>query len=100
MAHIDTGSPAELSLPLHMKDDFEFIEEPKVVGKARIPGNHADIWQGRLKADLVIGTIRIENPMVNFIAPVKWVNIGSKILKDYRVNIDQKNQLITFEAHS
>lgn len=95
-AHIDTGSPAGLSLPLAMKEQFEFVSEPEVVGKARIPGNHADIWQGKIKGQLRIGDIVINQPTINFLAPLRWVNVGSDILKDYVVSVDQTSHLIQF----
>lgn len=96
-AHIDTGSPSALSMPLAMKEQFSFIQEPVIVGQARIPGSVADIWQGTLEGDVVIGNHILHQPTVNFLAPLQWINIGSAALKNYRVTVDAKNHLISFQ---
>ncbi|WP_100643906.1 hypothetical protein [Alteromonas facilis] len=95
-AHIDTGSPIGLSLPLNLKSSFDYVEEPKVIGKARIPGHEIDIWEGRIAGSVELGSIVFENPVVKFLAPLRWVNIGAEIIKNHPVSIDMENGYIQF----
>ncbi|WDE03273.1 aspartyl protease family protein [Thalassomonas viridans] len=92
--HLDTGSPSVITLPLALKDKFEYQQAPKITGKARMPGRKLDIWSGKLKGDVTIGQVRLDSPEVKFLDGIPGVNIGSAFIKNHKVSVDIENKLM------
>lgn len=98
-AHIDTGSPASITLPAAAKDTLPFSRGPKVVGRGRMVNSTFDIWAGRLDGEAKLGSIVVENPdieLVSVLDSTGYANLGTKFLRNYVVTLDEKNELIRF----
>ncbi|WDE01200.1 retropepsin-like aspartic protease [Thalassomonas actiniarum] len=92
--HLDTGSPSSITLPLALKDKFEYQKKPKVTGKARMPGRELAIWSGKLKGDVTIGQVRLNSPEVKFLDGIPGINIGSSFIKAHKISVDIENKLM------
>ncbi len=94
MAHLDTGSPGAITLPLEWKDRLSFSDEPKVVGKAVLMGEEREVWMATLEGTAKIGAIEVENPKVMLLERIPGANIGSQFLRNAVIEVDQANGLI------
>jgi len=95
-AHIDTGSMGEFTLPGEMMESLS-VRKSQAATKARLVGGNRDIKHAQLKGSIQFADLEFENPNVAFMTPSPGAgNIGSGILADYIVSIDQKNHLIAF----
>ena len=100
-AHIDTGSPGAISIPAEIARDLTFLEAPVEAGQAKLVGGQGTVSKGRLQGDVVLGPVRLEDPEVMVLdLPVPKVNIGSRLLAEYLVRIDQRQGLLLFEPRS
>lgn len=96
--HVDTGSMVGFTLPIEMKESLALKPAGQGAAKARLVGGDRDVQFGQLDGDIQFAGSRYENPDVGFMDPSPgYANVGSRILGDFVVSIDQKNHLIRFE---
>jgi len=96
MAHIDTGSMGEFMLPGEMMGSLS-LQKTQSERKARLVGGNREIKFAQLNGSIQFADFQFDNPSIAFMTPSPGAgNIGSGILADYVVSIDQKNQLIEF----
>jgi len=97
-AHIDTGSMGEFMLPGEMMETLSLLSKPSI-SQARLVGGNRDIKSAQLDGSIQFANFVFENPNVTFMTPSPGSgNIGSGILADYIVSIDQKSHLIAFRT--
>jgi predicted aspartyl protease len=95
-AHIDTGSMGEFMLPGEMMESLS-LQKTQSARKARLVGGNRDIKFAQLNGNIQFAGFQFDNPNIAFMTPSPGAgNIGSRILTDYVVSIDQKNRLIAF----
>ena len=99
-AHLDSGNPGGIDLPLSIKDKLNFKREPAEDGIINTPVTSFKKWKATLDGDIKIGDVNYTNPDVNLIEGFQFVNLGYHIIKDLRITIDNKNNLIRFEKSS
>ena len=68
-----------------------FTAEPKVIGHARTVSNTFEIKGADLKGEITIGGLRFANPSVSIQPILPDVNVGSRVLRDFRLTFDQKS---------
>jgi len=95
--NIDSGSPAEISLPLNLAKSLPLSEEPKVVGHGRTLDGEFEVYSARLNGDVHVGEISITNPHLNFTSVFPVGNLGSRFLKNLIVIFDPTNHRVQFE---
>ena len=88
-AHVDTGSPAFLSVPAGTK--LAFNGEPRVVGRGRTANNEFEIRAAELAGDARIAGWTASHPMVDIADLFPIANVGSRFLKQYAVTFDLEN---------
>jgi CubicO group peptidase (beta-lactamase class C family) len=93
---IDSGSPAQLSVPLSIAKSLPLAEEPKVVGHGRTVGNDFDIYAAPLKGEAHIGAITLTDPRLDFVEIFPVGNLGFRFLKDLVVTFDPANHRVRF----
>lgn len=93
---LDSGSPAEVSLPLAVAKSLTLIDEPRVVGHANIGGSPFDIYGASLKGDVKIGETVLTNPQLDFIDGFPVGNLGYRFLKNFAVTYDSANHRVRF----
>ena len=98
-AHIDSGSPGGITLPENVQDRIELKSKPTVVGRARTVNSSFDILAADLDGNARIGGHTFEQPKLVFIDMLNSSgvgNIGSAILRQFKVTFDQRNGRIRF----
>lgn len=96
VAHIDTGSMGEFMLPGAMMASLP-VQKSASTMKAKLVGGERDIEVAQLQGSVEFAGMTFENPNIAFMTPSTGSgNIGSGILSDYIVSIDQQNHLIAF----
>lgn len=95
-AHVDTGSMGEFTLPGEMMNSLS-LQENQSATKAKMVGGERDIKFAQLDGNIEFADFEFKNPNIAFMTPSPGSgNIGSGILADYIVSIDQKSHLIEF----
>jgi len=96
--HVDTGSMVGFTLPIEMKESLTLKPSGLGTAKARVVGGDRDVQFGQLDGDIVLAGSRYEDPNVGFMDPSPgYGNVGSRVLGDFVVSIDQKNKRIRFQ---
>jgi CubicO group peptidase (beta-lactamase class C family) len=93
---IDSGSPAEVSLPLSLAKSLPLDGEPQVVGHARTGSNEFEIYGAALRGAVRIGDLVLTNPRVDFVEIFPVGNLGFRFLKNAVVTFDPANKRVKF----
>jgi predicted aspartyl protease len=94
-AHLDTGSPGELTFPRELVEDLELLREPVEVGRARLVGGESAVWSAQLAANVQVGGIELVQPEIHILdLDLPAVNVGSGLLSRMVVRIDQGRRLV------
>lgn len=100
-AHLDTGSPALVTVLNKFQKKLPLKGKPRVVGMARTPQGEAEVRSAVLEGVLKLGKHEWAKPRIDFadLGPMLDYdagNIGSRLLKDFAVTVDQKNHRVRF----
>lgn len=90
-AHVDAGFMGGVALPEAEAERLSLSGPLKVVGRAQTLGNAFEIKAAPLAGDVVIGSVVLERPMVEFQPVFPTANVGARVLRDLVVTFDQKN---------
>jgi hypothetical protein len=96
-AHLDSGNPGGIDIPFSFKDKLHFKVEPTEDGVINTPVASFKKWKATLSGDVEVGNAIYKNPDVNLVEGFQFVNLGYRIIRDLRITIDKKNNLIKFE---
>ncbi|MEZ5312792.1 MAG: aspartyl protease family protein [Thermoanaerobaculia bacterium] len=104
--HLDSGSPAEVTLLNRSAAELPLAGEPVKVGIARTPSGEAVVRTAKLTGELRLGRFRLADPRIEFADLGPMVdggvgNIGSALLGRFALTLDQRNRRLRFhEAES
>jgi CubicO group peptidase (beta-lactamase class C family) len=96
-AHVDAGSMGGFSLPESLAARLPLAAKPKVVAHARTVSNTFDVLAAPLDATIELGRWHFDHPVVEFQPVFAMANIGSRVLKDFRVTFDIHDQRMRLE---
>jgi predicted aspartyl protease len=97
-SHIDTGSMGGFTLPVEIRESLPLLDAEQSSIKAHVVGGDRDIQFKRLDGDILFAGTTYENPEVALIDPsTGFGNVGSRILAEYMMSVDQAKQLIRFQ---
>ena len=89
-AHIDTGHPGVLMMPLAMANqvplDGELRQAPRPARFA--DGVPRNLFEGRIRGTVRIGPVTLENPEVRFMDGLQRVNVGMQALRGLTLVLD------------
>jgi hypothetical protein len=92
-AHLDSGSPAGLSLPTSFAEKLPLATKPIDTGKkARSVTGEFPVLEAKLNGRLAFGQFSFVNPTIEFSDVVQHGNIGARILKQFIITLDAKNR--------
>jgi len=95
-AHLDSGAASGLMLPESYIKKLPLAGEPVAAGKMRTVDSERTVVAASLNGSVTIGRHVIEKPEIRFIdSPMG--NIGYRILKQFAITIDSKNQRVKLE---
>lgn len=97
--HVDSGSPAGLTLPLNAKANLPLVGKPAQTGRARTPVGEFPIFSAELSEPVQIGEYVLGSRKINLsdVAPGPGPpvgNIGYQILQEFVVTLDARNHRI------
>ncbi len=100
-AHLDTGSPAFVTVLNKLDKKLPLRGEPQVVGMARTPHGEAKVRSAELEGVLKLGKHEWAKPRLDFadLGPMLTYdagNIGSRLLREFSITLDQKNHRVRF----
>ena len=91
-ADVDAGSMGGIILPESEMSSLPLASKPVVVGRARTVGNTFEIRAADLDGDVTIGGITLHRPTIEFQPIMPTANLGARVLRDYAITFDQKNE--------
>jgi CubicO group peptidase (beta-lactamase class C family) len=91
-ADVDAGSMGGIILPESEMASLPLASKPVVIGKARTVSNTFEIRAADLDGDVTIGGITIRRPTLEFQPIMPTANLGARVLRDYAITFDQKNE--------
>ncbi|MBS1708574.1 MAG: retropepsin-like domain-containing protein [Armatimonadetes bacterium] len=91
---IDTGAQGGLMVPLPLKSKLPLTGEPRRAGQTRTLFNSMDVWEADLKGSVEVCGVQIQVPTVEMHEGFPIGNIGGKLLQNFVLTVDQKNQRI------
>lgn len=97
---INSGSPAEVMLPLSMAKSLPLDAKPQVVGRGRTVDGDFDVYSATLNGELRVGGIVLTNPRLDFVSVFPNGNLGYGFLKNLTVTFDFTNRRVQFEKPS
>lgn len=95
--HLDSGSSEGFTLPKQIADRMQFSSEPIQTGEARTVTGVFPVWTARLEGLIYFAGLQFSNPKIGIVSGFSKGQIGQNILKNLKVTLDQKNQLIHVE---
>jgi len=98
-AHLDSGKPGGIALPTNMQDRLQLKGKPVVVGRGRTANSTFETLAATLDGNVEIGGHVIKGPRLSFNSMLNdrdVANIGSGIMRDFTITLDQKNGRIRF----
>jgi len=96
-ADVDAGSMGGFSLPEAFASQLPLASEPRIVGRGRTVSNTFEIKAADLKGEIAFGRYRFSNPTIEFQPIFPVANVGARVLRDFRITFDQKNQRMRLE---
>ena len=90
-ADVDAGAMGGFTLPARVAEKLALASAPRVVGRARTVGNEFEITAAELKGSVRLGGIEFAGATIGFQPVFPMANVGSRVLRDFRVTFDQKN---------
>jgi hypothetical protein len=92
-AHLDSGSPAGLSLPTKVAGTLMLDGKPVDKGKkARSVSGEFPVLEGKLKGKISFGQFSFSDPTIEFSDVVRRANLGARILERFVVTLDVRNR--------
>jgi predicted aspartyl protease len=92
LAHVDTGAPGGLTLPLSMASQLPLAGKPTVIGRGKRVDREVVVYGAKLQGQIKLGRYVLENPSVRFVeGSSSDGNIGSDILRRFALTFDVKN---------
>jgi len=99
-AHVDSGSDGGLAIPAKFKSDLTLDGDPVKVGTARTLFNSVDIYLAKVKDEIKVGGLPMPLHAVELNDLFPTGNIGGRVLRNFKVVIDQKAHRILFDSPS
>jgi predicted aspartyl protease len=94
-AHLDSGNAmGAFVFPAAFVEKLALSSELVVVGKARSASGDMEIKQARLKEAVRLGRHEFPEATITFPALGEIANVGAKVLNDFVVTFDQRNQRV------
>jgi hypothetical protein len=97
-ARLDSGNAAaRFILPADVASALPNAGEPMPVGKARTVSGDIDIMLVQLTVPIRIGQFEFKDERVIYPGPGPFANVGSKLLSEFSITLDQANHRVKFE---
>ncbi|MES1156378.1 MAG: aspartyl protease family protein [Alphaproteobacteria bacterium] len=88
LAHLDTGSPAGITLPYEMATSLPLAAPAVEAGRARLVNGERTIYRGTLNGSAQVGPLALSNPTLMFMEGLPHGNVGMELLRQLVVTLD------------
>jgi hypothetical protein len=100
--HVDSGSPAGLTVPIKYSEQIPLTDKPKELAHFRTPDGEFPVLAATVNGPITLGEYKLEIAQLNFSdvkpGPGPAVgNMGYQILRDFIVTLDSMNHRLQFE---
>jgi hypothetical protein len=99
-AHLDTGSPASLTLPHDLAAVLPLSTELVEVGRARMVNTERVIYRATLNGEVRVGPLTLINPDITFMESFNHANVGMALLRQLNITLDPAERRLWLEAHA
>lgn len=95
MAHLDTGSPGGITLPLGLMASLPLSPDAGRTGTAGLVGGNRTLRARQLQGVVTLGSLEYRDPELTFMDPSPpFGNVGSALTDELVVTIDQRSGLL------
>lgn len=91
---LDTGNIRALDLPSAWLQPLRLVSFPRLAGNSTSVSGTTAIREVKLADPLIIGMYKLPKPSVTFSDDFEEANIGSSILQEFAVTLDQRNRRV------
>ena len=100
IAEIDSGNVVSGFLfPAALVEGLSLATKPLSFGKASTITNEVELKEAQLNSNIRLGKYEFTQPVISFPAPFPFTNVGSKLLNQFAITFDQKNNRVRFVRH-
>jgi membrane-associated protease RseP (regulator of RpoE activity) len=100
VADLDSGSMGALILPASVAKALPLARQPALTGQARTVAGAVDILSAPLNGDATIGSWTLRAPVLEFSDLFPKANVGSLVLREFTITIDQRNARVRLDRPS
>jgi DNA-binding transcriptional ArsR family regulator len=97
-AHLDSGNPGLLHLPLERRGEFPLRSPPIPTGRARTVDAELTVYSATLSGSVHLGGVRFDNLEILLIEGTPWANVGVDLLRRFVIVLDQRRMRARFES--
>jgi predicted aspartyl protease len=90
----DTGNMGWLTVHSDKISNDMFLNEPRIVGRAKTISNEFEIKEAQLNRNITIGNIIFEKPIVLINDVIPGTNAGVRFLKQMNISFDMSGNLV------
>lgn len=91
---LDTGKMSGLGIARSIVEKLTWKSQPVVFARGRTVTGEIEMKRGQVKGKLVMGSVTVEDPWVDFCDIMPKAIVGSRFLADYVVSVDAKSRCI------
>lgn len=95
-AHLDTGAPMGIGLPLALKGELPLAGEPRRIGSARTISGQSEILSAPLAEPPRLGALALDAKDAYFFGQLESVNLGSAAALHFVVTYDLAHDRVRF----
>lgn len=99
LAHLDTGSPASITVPHDLAASLPLSTPLQEVGRARMVNTERIIYRATLDGEARVGPLTLANPPIVFMEGFNHGNIGMELLRQLNITLDPAERRLWLTAH-
>jgi hypothetical protein len=99
LAHLDTGSPANVMLPHDLAAELPLSTPLEEVGRARMINTERVIYRATLAGEARVGPLTLDNPQLTFMEGLNHGNIGMELLRRLNIMLDPAERRLWLAAN-
>ncbi len=99
LAHLDTGSPASITVPHDLASTLPLSTPLQEVGRARMINTERVIYRATLAGEARVGPLTLTNPHLTFMEGFSHGNIGMELLRQLNITLDPAERRLWLAAH-
>lgn len=100
LAHLDTGSPASITVPRELADTLPLSTPLTEIGRARMINTERVIYRATLAGEASVGPLTLTDPQITFMEGFDHGNIGMGLLGQLNITLDPAARRLWLAPHN